>query len=177
MVNMSPVRGSTHNDSVRFAGDSIVSKASGENTILVWQIDSFNSDLAPPPEQANSATLRTPTASSFGGMFQRLQTLQLPGAGLSRDFVLVGGREPAVVYADVRGVHSWNLARAAAKARWDCFEGAGPDGGAAARALVGDAAWAWEEPARVTVGNGGMYVAVGMAEGRMCLLLCRGWSG
>jgi hypothetical protein len=164
-------------NSVRFAGDSIVSKASRESTILVWQIDGFNSDLTPPPEEAHRVTLQTPTASSFGGKFQRLQTLGLPGAGLAPHFALAGRREPVVVYADVRGVYSWNLAHAAAKARWDSFEAVGPESVAPAKALVGDAAWAWEEPARLAVGGGGVHVAVGMREGLVCLLVCGGWSG
>jgi hypothetical protein len=177
--------------SVQFAGDTVVSKAKGEHTILVWQIDSFNSDLPPPAEQANRLAPHAGTASAFGGQFQRLQTLALPGGGNADllasgslgggHFAVAGRGEPMVVYADVRGVYRWNLAAAAeaeaAAAPRDCFAGVGADGGAAAKALTVDAPWAWEAPVRVAVGNGGMYVALGMREGLLCVLLSRGWIG
>jgi hypothetical protein len=163
--------------SIQFAGDSIVSKAHGENTIVVWQIDSFNSDLTPPEEEAHHVTPQTPTVSSFGGKFQRLQTLQLPGTGPETPrshFALVGRHEPVVIYGDIKGIYSWNLAQAAEEAKWDPFEAVGPDYASPANKMMPGAPWAWAEPVQVAAGNGGMYIAVGMMEGLVCLLLCRG---
>jgi hypothetical protein len=144
--------------------------------ILVWQIDSFNSDLAPPDEEAHQVTVQTPTVSSFGGKFQRLQTLQLPDDGppLRNHFALVGSYEPVVMYADAAGIYSWNLAQAAAKTGWDNFEAAEAENTALWKGLMEEAPWAWEEALHIAVGNGGMYLGIGMRDGRLCLLLFKG---
>jgi hypothetical protein len=163
-------------DSIRFVGDTIVSKAFRENTIVVWQIDGFDSNLIPPREAAHHITAKTPTGSSFGGKFERLHTLQMPGSGpgmLRHHFDILRSDVPAVVYGDLKGIYCWNLVHAGAKANWDPFDAvAAEDNMAMTKTIIPDAPWAWEEPVHVALSNDGMYMAIGMKEGRACLLRC-----
>jgi polycomb protein EED len=70
-------------NSIRFYNDLVISRAAKENTIQIWQIDHFNSDLPTPPSTSAPVPSTTnSTISAFGGRFQRLLTLDTPSCSL-----------------------------------------------------------------------------------------------
>lgn len=107
-------------DCIQFYGDLILSRASQENRILLWQITDFSSDDYPsydalPKAPGSKIGHSAFTLSAFGKGFQRLMSFKLPQAqSFYMRFSLfhVPNKRPMLCAGNTNSkVHWWDLQR------------------------------------------------------------------